>query len=322
MSDGKPPLALGYSDFWNGFDPETYFLTTLLRRRFEVRLSDTPDVVIFSVFGKGEFRRYRCKRIMFIGENVRPDFAAADFVVSSDYREHPRHFRSPWWAQWIHPRDLVMQHGTLEAPPSVGRKFCSMVASNPYSLPRLRFFERLSRYKTVDSGGLCMNNVGGPVPRKVDFIRGYKFNISFENSSHPGYTTEKLPEALLARTLPIYWGDPLVDREFDPANFIWIKDLRSVEDAVERVVAADQDDTEYAKYFRNPPLWRNRLPAHCEEDFALLVDFLERAVHARVQPVARRLAMRVAANARARIRSARRLRGPAARWFRRRWLSR
>lgn len=300
-----PSLRLGYTDFWRGFNAETYFLTTLLRRRFNVTLSDDPDLLIFSVFGKGDFLRYSCKRMMFIAENVRPDFAAADFVISSDLLEHPRHFRSPWWAQWMSAQDLVVPAGAVPTVPSPERKFCSIVVSNPNSLPRLRFLERLSRYKPVDSGGFYMNNVGGPVPNKVAFIRNYKFNICFENSSHPGYTTEKLPEALLARTVPIYWGDPVVDREFDPASFIWIRDLRHVDDAIERIIAADRDDAEYARYFTHPPLRENKVPPHCDRDFSALVDFLEQAALATITPVARSPMCRAVARVRRTTRFAR-----------------
>ena len=66
--------------------------------------------------------------------------------------------------------------------------------------------------------------MGGPIPGgsrgKIDFLKPYKFNIAFENRSLPGYTTEKIFEPMLARCLPIYWGNPLINEEFNPRSLL------------------------------------------------------------------------------------------------------
>ena len=87
--------------------------------------------------------------------------------------------------------------------------------------------EKLSKYKRVDSGGRHLNNIGGPVDDKLEFQKDYKFSIAFENSAFPGYLTEKLPEAVIAQTLPIYWGDKLVHRDFNTARFLNYPDFGS-----------------------------------------------------------------------------------------------
>ena len=43
---------------------------------------------------------------------------------------------------------------------------------------------------------------------KLDYLRAFKFSIAFENSRRIGYVTEKLYDAFLADTIPVYWGDP------------------------------------------------------------------------------------------------------------------
>jgi hypothetical protein len=55
---------------------------------------------------------------------------------------------------------------------------------------------------------------------KVDFLRAYKFVIAFENSSSPGYNTEKLTDAIEADCVPIYWGDPEIGRSFNVRRFV------------------------------------------------------------------------------------------------------
>ena len=129
----------------------------------------------------------------------------------------------------------------------LNRKFCSFVVSNAaFGDPmRKRFFERLSKYKKVDSGGRWMNNVGGSVKDKLAFCRGYKFNIAFENSAYPGYTTEKIMEAYAAETVPIYYGNPTIETDFRPESMVRVKDESDIERAVEEVIRLDNDDAAY-----------------------------------------------------------------------------
>ena len=55
---------------------------------------------------------------------------------------------------------------------------------------------------------------------KIEFLRTCKFVVAFENSSAPGYNTEKLTHAIEADCLPIYWGDPQVGRSYNTRRFI------------------------------------------------------------------------------------------------------
>ena len=50
-----------------------------------------------------------------------------------------------------------------------------------------------------------MNNIGGAVSDKFAFQQKHKFSIAFENTSYCGYCTEKIVEAFVAGTIPIYW---------------------------------------------------------------------------------------------------------------------
>ena len=92
-------------------------------------------------------------------------------------------------------------------------KFCGAVISNHhnYSIFRLEFIRKLSKYKPVDMGGKYGNNVGKAVKDKIEFLSSYKFSISMENSSGDGYLSEKIIDSLIAGTIPIYYGDYLVD---------------------------------------------------------------------------------------------------------------
>jgi alpha(1,3/1,4) fucosyltransferase len=135
-------------------------------------------------------------------------------------------------------------------------RFCNFVCSNWRCLTRNRFFQLLSKYKSVDAGGKLFNNIGSDIGRgmsaKLEFIQQYKFTIAFENESYPGYTTEKIYEALFANTLPIYWGDPRVDVDFNPASFLNYHDYGSLEALLERVIEVDQNNELYCDYLKHP----------------------------------------------------------------------
>ena len=82
---------------------------------------------------------------------------------------------------------------------------------------------------------------GGTI-EKLHFIKDYKFVISFENSSHEGYTTEKILEPLLANCIPIYWGDPKVNLDFNKNRFLNYTDFRNEKEFINKILEVDNDD--------------------------------------------------------------------------------
>jgi hypothetical protein len=262
----KRVLRLAFTDFWSGFDPRANYFTELLAPHYEIKLSDRPEYVIYSLFGR-RFLAFDCPRICYVGEPRHPNFFECDYALSFD---HPhlghggRNYRLPHYALYGDPARLIRPED-YDAAAVLGEKtkFCNFVYRRSEGLPgherRVRFFERLSRYKQVDAGGELLNNVGGGVRDKLAFIRDYKFTIAFENTAQPGYVTEKLFEPMLAGSLPIYWGDRLVEREFNPGSFIDARRFKHLDALVDHVAALDSDDALYLEYLRTPPLPGNRV---------------------------------------------------------------
>lgn len=251
------PVRIDFWDFWPGFDRHDNFFTRLLRPRFDLQVVDDPDFLIHSCFGK-RHRSFPGIRISYTGENRRPDFCVSDFAFSFDYLERKDHCRLPFYVFRAPLEQLLLPSQPPEEILAAKTGFCCFVYSNSLCRRRNVFFRKLSRYKRVDSGGRFLNNVGGPVPDKLAFQRQYKFTIAFENSSSPGYTTEKLPEGVAAGSLPIYWGNPLIAREFNPARFLNYHDYNSDEALIERIVELDNDDDQYLEYLRQPLFYDNQ----------------------------------------------------------------
>ena len=298
MSTSSPDLRrtirIAFVGFWESFDTRDNFFTRLLARRYRLEICDDPDYVVYAYVGRRrkEFLRYDCVRIFYTGENLPPDWNACDWAFTFEHTNHPRHFRLPHWPFYVAPEALVKPADYDPAAVIAGKKkFCAFVVSNPLCRARNDFFRRLSRYKPVDSGGKVMNTLGYRIADKQAFLADYRFTIAFENESHPGYTTEKIVEPMLVDSIPIYWGDPCVGRDFDTRSFLSIHDQgpltrRSLDDLVERVVEVDRDPGLHASLLARPWLRDNRVP-RCVSSAAILEQFT-RIFDTPVEPVARR----------------------------------
>ncbi len=104
---------------------------------------------------------------------------------------------------------------------------------------------------------------------KVAFQKQYRFSIAFENSSSPGYTTEKLVHALAADTIPIYWGNPDVGREFNCARLINCHDYGGADEIVETVLALDADPARLAAMLHEPFFPDDQPPPALSDDAVL-----------------------------------------------------
>ncbi len=243
----KPKVKIKFTDFWPGFSPSGNYFFQLLSQDYKVELSESPDMIIYSCFGN-DFEKYDCIKVFYTGENIRPDFSACDFAISFDYNEDPRHYRLPLYALYIDKYKalpaLKQKRTKKEAEKIWKRKtgFCCMVVSNPDASQRLDFFEKLSVYKKVDSGGNTLNNIGEAVADKMDFIKDYRFVIAFENASYPGYTTEKIVEPLIADCIPLYWGDPLVGNDFNKKRFLQLDHDSSQEAFIQKIIQIDNNE--------------------------------------------------------------------------------
>jgi hypothetical protein len=247
-------IKLDFVDFWPGFNKTNNYFYNLLKNKYEIEITPDPDFVIYSVFGRS-YKKYKCIRIFYTGENVRPNFKECDYAFTFDHIENnPRHYRLPLYGLYLPAPEALIKKEDYN-PETVLREkteFCNFVYSNKKAKKRIDFFHKLSKYKPVASGGKLLNNVGGRVPNKLEFIRKFKFTIAFENFSYPGYTTEKLTEPMLMKSVPIYWGNKLVDKDFNTKSFISYHDYENDEAVIERIIELDRNDDLYLECFKQP----------------------------------------------------------------------
>lgn len=215
----------------------------------------TANYVFHSVFGR-KVHRYDGIRIFVTGENVTPDFNTTDYAVGFDHLTFgDRYKRIPLYRFYKGAyTNLCSPRQDPTTILSTKSHFCSYVMSNTKdSAPeRISIYDALSEYKQVSSGGKWRNNVGGPVSDKIQFQSSCKFALAIENSSSPGYCTEKFAQAAQSNCVPIYWGDPTIAQQFNSKAFINAHEYHSLGDLTDAVRQIDQDDTRYLSMLAEP----------------------------------------------------------------------
>ena len=265
-------LKINFTDFWAGFIKEDNYFYNLLAKHYDVEISEEPDLLFYSCYGF-TYLEYNCIRIFYTAENVRPDFTGCDYAISFDHLKKKNHYRLPLYALYINHQYFSGSHSPtmeklteIQTPEKILKqwerkeKFCSMVVSNGQSKKRLNFFKRLSKSKHVDSGGIVFNNIGGAVKDKLSFIADYKFVISFENSVYPGYVTEKLLEPLFMGCIPVYWGNPLIHKDFNTKRFLNYDDYGSADKLIKRMIEIESNNEEALKILSEPIFPGNKIP--------------------------------------------------------------
>jgi hypothetical protein len=272
-------VRIKFSDFWKGFKPDNNYFFNSISGSYHIELSDNPDILIYSCYGN-DYLNYNCTKVFYTAENVRPDFSACDFAISFDFNQHPDHYRLPLFVLYIDQlnalpvllkpkiREEILQKWRAK------KKFCCMVVSNPNADKRIDFFRQLSSYKKVDSGGRLLNNVGGPVEDKLDFIKDYRFVIAFENEVAEGYTTEKIFEPLLAGCIPLYWGNPLIEKDFNPAVFLHLSSSKSMNEFIGEIIQIDNNEDKAMEILMAPVFKDNFIPEYIDK--RKIVEFFEK----------------------------------------------
>ena len=270
--------------FADTFGTAQSFFLYLLGQRYEI-VPDTenPDILIY---GDGNFgythKNYdknKVTKVFYTGENVRPNYDECSFAMTFDHENSGRHYRLPLYVVDMYspvlegwtPDLFYLLNKDIDAEKlyEEKEKFCCFIQSNPNQAVRNKFFTDLNEYKKVDSVGPHMNNMGYILPRdkfsyKQEFMEEYRFNIAFENGSHPGYATEKILNAFYANTVPIYWGSPTIHRDFNRKAFVNAFDFKTFDEVIAYVKHLDSPEgkREYINMLAQPAFVGNR-PNEC-----------------------------------------------------------
>lgn len=288
-------IRLAFSDFWGELLPEDNYFYNLLKLRYDIIIDqENPDIVIHSIYGNSHLRYDMNKhiKILYLGENYRPDMNNSHYSLSFDYSDDSRNYRLPLWVfslNWFNrpynpDRDQAYLHSLeefLNKKKIEKSKFCSFIVSNPNSSRRIDFARKLAGYKMIDCPGRVFTNVEpirgrGDQIEKINFLESYKFNLCFENSSHPGYCTEKIIHSMFKNCIPIYWGDPVVYKDFNTNSFLNWHDFNNDDLFLEEIIKLDNDDKYYNEMLNEPWFVDNKIPDFVQPESVL--DFFKKII--------------------------------------------
>lgn len=269
--NNKDTLRLGFADTFNG--AKEYF-TYLLSKRYNVIRDDVkPDYLIFGDrnFGETNVRYTNCIRIFYTGENQRHTDYRCDYAISFDHPTSERMFRLPLYLIYEYDHHILRDRAARHENDFDTKGFCSFVVKNPSCGYRNAYFQTLNKFKEISSAGSLFNNMpNGWRPdgsiEKVKFMSDYKFNLCFENSSYPGYCTEKLFEALCAKTVPIYWGSSTVGLDFNPKAFLNRYDYSNDTSFINEIIRLYNDKKAYNEIYLQPVFREDEFKRNTNED--------------------------------------------------------
>ncbi len=75
--------------------------------------------------------------------------------------------------------------------------------------------------------------------QKAEGLAPYRYSVVIENTREKNYFSEKLVDAVLCNTVPIYWGCPNLERFMDPTGIIQCRSEAEIRRAIQSISAAD-----------------------------------------------------------------------------------
>lgn len=185
--------------------------------------------------------------------------AQVSVMVGEPEAYHWRHMRLLRWFHGRFFRILTSNAGLLRSAPNAVFFSCgnswvpewetldlsktrmlSIIASAKASLPGHKLRHKvIARLRAIGADVEIMGGGYRWIERKAEGLAAYRYSIVIENSREPGYFTEKLIDALLCDTVPIYWGAPDIETFFDGRGLIVCESLEEIEVAVAGLSADD-----------------------------------------------------------------------------------
>ena len=277
-------IRLHFDGFWNGFTPHDNLFVWVLSQKHNVVIDDINPNLVFTLDRK-KFKN--AFTIYYNGGEPYypiPNGDIGDYFIGSFYLDYPNYTRFSHYYLYLYE---FVKNGVIpnldffnmeDRIIPTKTKFCSLVSRSMHG-KRGRFLEKLNTYKKVETNAppfydfnipFDTTSLNSSLP-KINFIKDYKFNISFENNyranypSYPnaiiengellnmnGLINEKLVEPFVAGVIPIYWGSDRVHEEFNTNTFLNYYDFNNEDDLISRIIELDQNDDLYNSYFKQP----------------------------------------------------------------------
>jgi hypothetical protein len=234
-----------------------------LKKYINVELVSNPseaDVLITSCFGNRK-AQYKDKKMIILGfekECAEMDyhmFERALYITSFYFNNSLcRYYNLPLF--YLYNGFSLNEKLFKKRKLNKKTNFCLSIISNTSAVKRCEYVKKIMEYKKIDNYGMFDKNNSDKLierttwydPRLIDKIRPYKFMIAMENGSVLNYNTEKILNAWLGGAIPIYYGDPNIDKVYNEKAFINVNKL-GIEKAIEKIKELDENEELYKEMF-------------------------------------------------------------------------
>jgi hypothetical protein len=234
-------MKIAFLNFWDNVNNHPWFLNYIRKNispdTLTVKYTENPDILFCSVAGKiNKVDKVNANIKVFIcGEN--PD----RFPPYNDLNLLKNTFdiflgfwntdmsnmvsRFPIWLIYFPFYNFDFDNNNMITYFSKQRKenikknksiFATCISRHDYKGVRTILYNQMSKHGKVFCPSKFKKNtenIGPTAKDKIEYISTGKFHICPENSFFPKYCTEKIFHALLAGTVPIYWGDDYPEKE-------------------------------------------------------------------------------------------------------------
>ena len=249
-------IRIGYTD-WNESRAMEYinYLKDTFKDKYNFEIVDDPDYLLFSFYGNNHLnRKYRDSvKIAIYEEGFIPSFNEEDYIFGVAHIYYlDRYFRKSTLLTYLgnlkNEDFKKARNQALKGPKR--NKFCGAILNHERNEDHFRekFVYELNKYKTIDLGGEINNTIGYNVTNKIEFFKSYKFSIAFEKNSGDGYATGHIIDSFLAGTIPIYYGDYLIDEYINPNCYILVRNEIDLFEKIEYIKEIDNNDELYKKF--------------------------------------------------------------------------
>lgn len=249
----------------------------------------TNQIICFTLTFGFKHLKYDCIKIFYTGENVFPNFNICDYAIGPhNLKLEKRYLQLPiYLIKKGHFIKLPERKKLNKEDLKIKKEFCNFIYSNKNGNPiRKEFFDELSKYKNIISAGKFLNNTGYAIKNKIEIQKQCKFTIAFENEKYPGYSTEKIIDAFIARTIPIYWGDETITDNINQKSFIYCNSSKDIPDVIRRIKQIDKNDDLWLKMANEPIFLQKDYEKIKEKE---LEDFLINTIETKNQKIPKSL---------------------------------
>lgn len=299
-------ITIAYINFWT--DPRndrwlSDFISKTIAPVEHVSIHDNPDILIGSCFGplNNSIKSVNAKcKIFFTGENPERYKPYDDFDLVREYYNLIVGFRPslgddnvvrfPHWLIYSSSCNIDDENNIVddvEKSHEVNKHtdkqwFATMVARAHHSdkkISRHIVYNEVAKHgKIMAPAGLVNGNtsrIGSSYKDKLQFITKGKYHICPENSSYPGYCTEKIFHAAQAGTIPIYWGHELPETGIINSNKYCFADISNKQEMQRNIVDCIGNPSKYI----DGPFFTSDAKTHIQSMYTNLTNKIEKLLN-------------------------------------------